>query len=78
MRKISFGVLGILMAVLTIVILWFMIKIPIRIVKNMQEIITYTDGCEVAEGNVRYVTRRYIENSGSSRYSYSLYSGSIT
>lgn len=77
-RKISFGVLGIVMAVLTIVILWFMIKIPIRIVKNMQEIITYTDGCEVAEGNVRYVTSKYIENSGKSRYSYSLYSGNIT
>ncbi len=63
-RKIGFGVLGIVMALLAIVILWFMIKIPIRIVKNMQEIINYTDGCEVAEGKVRYVTRKYIEHSG--------------
>ncbi len=77
-RKIKIGVLGIVMAVLGIVILWFMIKIPIRIVKNMQEIITYTDGCEVAEGNVHYVTRKYIDHRGKSRYSYSLYSGSIT
>lgn len=77
-RKIGFGVLGIVMAVLAIVILWFMIKIPIRIVKNMQEIITYTDGCEVAEGNVCYVTSKYIEHSGKPRDSYSLYSGSIT
>jgi len=77
-RKIGNGVLGIVMAVLVIVILWFMIKIPIRIVKNMQEIITYTDGCEVAEGNVCYVTRKYIDHSGKPRYSYSLYSGGIT
>lgn len=77
-RKIRNGVLGIVMAVLGIVILCFMIKIPIRIVKNMQEILTYTDGCEVAEGNVCYVTRKYIDHRGKSRYSYSVYSGSIT
>lgn len=77
-RKIGTGVLGIVMAVLGIGILWCMIKIPIRIVKNMQEIITYTEGCEVAEGNVCYVARKYINHSGKPRYSYSLYSGGIT
>ncbi len=77
-RKTRTVVLGIVMAVIGIVILWFMIKIPIRIVKNMQEIIAYTDGCEVVEGNVRYVTSKYIEHSGKERYSYSLYSAGIT
>ena len=47
------------------------------IVNNMQEIITCTEGCEITEGNVNYVTSKYIENTSKSRYSYSLYSAGI-
>ncbi len=72
-------ILGIVMAVLCIgIIFWFMLKIPVRVVKSMQEIIAYTEGCEVAEGNIRNVEHIYVENSGNKKYDYSLYSAGIT
>ncbi len=77
-RKISNAFWGIVMAVIGIAGLLLILKIPVRIVKEMQEIIAYTEGCEVAEGNIRYVERIYVENSGRDRYSYSLYSAGIT
>lgn len=77
-RKIGTALLGIVMAVIGIAGLLLILRIPVRIINDMQEIIAYTEGCEVAEGNIRYVEKMYVENSGSKRYSYSLYSAGIT
>ncbi len=77
-RKIGNAFWAIVMAGISIAGLLLILKIPVRIVKEMQEIIAYTEGCEVADGKIRYVKKIYVENSGRKRYSYSLYSAGIT